>query len=69
MRIAHGNPILGAANSIIRGNITPPSPPAVQAMPVAKPRRMLNQCPTHETAGVNNVQAESPPRTLKDKKI
>lgn len=35
MRMAHGNPILGAANSIIMGNITPPSPPAVQAMPVA----------------------------------
>jgi hypothetical protein len=35
IRMAHGNPILGAAKRIIRGKITPPIPPAVQAMPVA----------------------------------
>lgn len=35
MRIAHGKPILGAAKRMIMGKITPPRPPAVQAMPVA----------------------------------
>jgi hypothetical protein len=35
MRIAQANPILGAAKRMIKGKITPPIPPAVQAMPVA----------------------------------
>lgn len=35
MRIAQGNPILGAAKRMIKGKITPPIPPAVQAMRVA----------------------------------
>lgn len=67
--MAHGNPILGAENRIISGKITPPIPPAVQAMPVAYPLRTLNQWPTAETAGVKSVHAERPPSTLKERNI
>lgn len=43
IRIDHAKPIRGAAKRITRGNIQPPTPPAVQATPVAHPRRSLNQ--------------------------
>lgn len=69
IRIDHAKPILGAAKRIIRGNMQPPTPPAVQATPVAQPRRWLNQCPTAATGGVKRVLAEMPPRTLKERKI
>lgn len=69
IRIAQGKPILGAAKRIITGNMTPPIPPAVQAMPVAYPRRTLNQCPMQETAGIKRAHADRPPRTLNERNI
>lgn len=54
---------------MIKGKKTPPSPPAVQAIPVARPRRTLNQWPTAAMAGVKRQQEDMPPRTLKERKI
>lgn len=68
MRIAHGNPILGAANRTSNGKITPPKSPAVEAIPVARSRRTLNQCPTHEMAGVKRVHPERPHEILNERK-
>ena len=69
MRIDQANPIRGAANIMISGKITPPKPPAVQAMPVAQPRLVLNQWPTAATGGVKSALADMPPRTLKERNI
>lgn len=69
MRIDHAKPTFGAANMMIRGNMTPPNPPAVHAIPVAQPRRTLNQWPTAATGGVNSVLADIPPSTLKERNI
>ena len=69
IRIAHSNPIFGLTIMTMIGNITPPRPPAVVAMPVARPLRTLNQWPTTEVAGVNRADEESPPRTLNDRNI
>lgn len=69
MRIAHAKPMRGAAKRIIKGNMQPPMPPAVQATPVAQPRRTLNQWPTAASGGVKSVPADIPPRTLNDRNI
>ena len=62
-RTAHGNPIDGARYMIISGKMQPPMPPAVHAMPVARPRLLLNQCPMAETLGLKSIDAEMPPST------
>lgn len=41
--------------------MTPPMPPAVEATPVASPRRTLNQCPTAAMQGVK-INEEPVPR-------
>ena len=69
MRIAHAKPMRGAAKRIIKGNMQPPTPPAVQATPVAQPRRTLNQWPTAANGGAKSVLADTPPRTLNDRNI
>lgn len=46
----------------------PPMPPAVHAMPVAKPWRLQNQWPIVETLGVKRQHAERPPRTPKERR-
>lgn len=66
IRIVQGKPMTGARYSVIRENTIPPIPPAVQAMPVARPCRLENQWPIVETLGVKRKQAERPPRTPKD---
>lgn len=66
IRIVHGKPMTGAKYSVISENMIPPVPPAVQAMPVARPCRLENQCPIVETLGVNRKQADRPPKTPKD---
>ena len=66
IRIVQGKPMMGARYSVIRVNMIPPIPPAVQAMPVARPCRLENQCPIVETLGVKRKHAERPPRTPKD---
>jgi hypothetical protein len=53
---------------IIRGNETPPRPPAVQATPVARPRRSLNQWEMAETLGLKRSEEEMPPRTPKERR-
>lgn len=69
IRIAHSKPMRGAAKRMIKGNMQPPTPPAVQATPVAQPRRTLNQWPTAAKGGVKSVLADIPPRTLNDRNI
>ena len=66
MRIVQGKPMTGARYRVISENMIPPIPPAVQAMPVARPCLFENQCPIVETLGVNRKQAERPPRTPND---
>jgi len=66
IRIVQGKPMAGARYGVINENMIPPIPPAVQAMPVARPCRLENQCPIVETLGVKRKQAERPPRTPKD---
>ena len=66
MRIVQGKPMTGAKYSVISENTIPPVPPAVQAMPVARPCLLENQWPIVETLGVKRKQAERPPRTPKD---
>ena len=50
--IAQPKPIPGARYSMTRGNQTPPTPPAVQAMHAASPRLLRNQCPMTVTQGL-----------------
>jgi hypothetical protein len=64
IRMAHGNPRLAAKLEIKTGNIIPPMPPAVAAIPVANARRLRNQWAMQATLGVNTIDEEIPPRTL-----
>ena len=66
IRIVQGKPMIGARYRMISENMIPPMPPAVQAMPVARPCLLENQWPIVETLGVKRKQAERPPRTPKD---
>lgn len=59
---AYRNPADSASHRIISGRMQPPVPPAVHAMPVARPCRLLNQCPMAETLGFKSIDAEMPPR-------
>jgi hypothetical protein len=68
IRIVQGKPMTGARYSVISENMMPPVPPAVQAMPVAKPCLLENQWPMVETLGVNRRQDERPPKTPKDRR-
>ena len=68
VRIVQGKPMTGAKYRVMSENMIPPVPPAVQAMPVARPCLLENQWPIVETLGVNKRQAESPPKTPKDSK-
>lgn len=43
IRIVQGKPMIGARYRVISENMIPPIPPAVQAMPVARPCRLENQ--------------------------
>jgi hypothetical protein len=67
-RIVQGNPILGDSSLKIRGNATPPNPPAVVANPVARPRFSWNQCPKALMLEVHNMDDETPPTILKAKR-
>lgn len=67
-RIDHAKPMLGVRYIIMRGNTTPPVPPAVHAMPVARALRFENQCPMAEMLGLKSIDADMPPRTPKDNK-
>jgi hypothetical protein len=51
--------------TMMSGKTTPPTPPAVQATPVANARLFENQCPTAAMLGLNRRDAEMPPRTPK----
>ena len=62
-RMAQVKPILGARYRMTRGNTIPPIPPAVHASPVAKARRLQNQCPIAARLGLKRRDAEIPPRT------
>lgn len=68
IRIVQEKPMTGARYSVISENMIPPMPPAVQAMPVARPCLLENQWPTVETLGVKRKHADTPPRTPKDSK-
>lgn len=69
MRIAQPNPILGAKNSMISEKARPPVPPAVQAIPIAKPLRRWKKWPMQETAEVKRQQVLRPPSTPKERMI
>ena len=68
IRIVQGKPMTGAKYNVINENMIPPMPPAVHAMPVARPCLLENQWPIVETLGVNRKQADRPPSTPKDSK-
>jgi hypothetical protein len=46
----------------------PPIPPALHAKPVAKARRLQNQCPMADRLGLNSKDADMPPRTPKERR-
>lgn len=68
IRIVQPNPMTGAQERIMREKTIPPIPPAVHAMPVARPCRLQNQWPIVDTLGVKRRHADKPPRKPNDKR-
>jgi len=68
VRTDQEKPMRGTRYRIVRGNATPPTPPAVHAMPVARARFLRNQWPTTAMLGVKSSEEEIPPRTPNERK-
>jgi hypothetical protein len=62
--ITQGKPTRGAIKMIITGKTTPPTPPTVHTMLVARAYLLENQCPTAVMLGLKRREAEQPPKTL-----
>jgi hypothetical protein len=60
--IVHVNPIFGTRREKVIGKRTPPSPPAVVAIPVAKARFWSNQWPKVAMLMFQSTEDEHPPR-------
>lgn len=68
-RMAQGKPMRGARYWMMRENAMPPSPPAVQAIPVARARLLQNQWPMAVSAGLKRSDELMPPQTPKERRI
>ena len=67
-RMAHAQPILSKRLCNMSGKSTPPREPAVEATPVANPRRRRKKCPTAAIDGVNRSDDARPLMTPNDKR-
>jgi hypothetical protein len=65
MRMAQAQPTFANRDSSMSGKMTPPRLPAVEAMPVARPRRTLKKWPMAAMEGVKRREQERPDRTPK----
>src|SRR3569833_855848 len=68
MRIAQAQPTFSKRLCSMSGKTTPPAPPPVAAMPVAKPRLARKKCPTAAMEGVKSRAEAIPLRMPKERK-
>jgi hypothetical protein len=61
--VLHAKPSLGRRDCRMSGKMMPPTPPAVVAMPVAKPLRALKKCAMQPYDGEFRKAPPRPPRT------
>lgn len=66
-RMAQAQPRRSKSSVSIRGKMTPPMEPPVEAIPVARPRRFLKKWPTAAMEGVKRRVEAMPLRTPNDR--
>jgi hypothetical protein len=69
IRTDHAQPTCGSSDWIINGKRTPPKPLPINAIPLARPRRAMNQWATQAMAGVMSKEVPMAVRSEKERRI